>query len=74
MINLTRLKMTNQKNEDKTVKDIVQEIILLEKKYPANLIEKACVRYKNSQLEQRKAKSQIEILERKLQIAKSKLK
>jgi ferric-dicitrate binding protein FerR (iron transport regulator) len=65
--------LTKEEQEIKIVREIIQEIVKLEKKYPQPLVKRACYRYNNAMLEKKKAEREIKALEQKLEQAKKKL-
>lgn len=67
-------KLTEAQKEEREVKRILSKIHVLEKTFPQNLVERACFRYKNANLEKRKAEKEMKILERKLEDARRRLK
>lgn len=67
-------RLTEKEIEGRQIAKIIQRIRILEKVYPQNLIERACFRYKDANLQKRNAKMEIEAMEKKLQQAKSILK
>jgi len=67
-------RLTEKEIEGRQIAKIIQRIRALEKVYPQNLIERACFRYKDANLQKRNAKMEIEAMEKKLQQAKSILK
>ena len=66
-------KAQKKKEEDDKVRAIIGEIKVLEKKYPQELVERACFRYKNANLERRNAEREMKQLEAKLEEAKRRL-
>jgi len=66
-------RLTNQEKEDREVKLILSKIKKLEKSHPQHLVEKACSRYKNANLDKRKAEKEMKELEGKLADAKRRL-
>lgn len=66
-------KQTQQQKDDLVVKEIISQLVALEKKYPSRLVERACSKYKGASVEKRTAMNEINLLEKKLQLAKSKL-
>ncbi len=67
-------RLTEQEKEDREVKRIVAKIIKLEKVHPQGLVERACYRYKNANLDRRRAEKEIAEHEKKLAEAKRRLK
>ena len=67
-------KLTNSEKEKREVKKIIQKIHALEKTHPQHLVERACFRYKNANLDKRKAEKEMKDLEKKLEDAKRRLK
>ena len=66
-------KLTDAEREDREVKKILLKIHSLEKNYPQYLVERACFRYKNANLDKRKAEKEMIELEKKLEDAKKRL-
>lgn len=66
-------KLTDQEKEDREVKKILSKIRSLEKSHPQPLVERACFRYKNANLDKRKAEKEMKDLEERLQDAKRRL-
>lgn len=60
--------------EEKETKEIVQEIIALEKNHPQKLVKRACSKYSLAVAAKSKAEKEIEKLNQKLAEAKGKLK
>ncbi len=73
VINMAK-RLTDGEKEDREVKKILLKIHKLEKQYPQHLVERACFRYKNANLDKRKAEREMEELEKKLADAKRRLK
>lgn len=67
-------KELKRKEEDNKVRQIISEIRTLEKKYPQELVERACYRYKSANVERRSAEKEMKQLEAKLEEAKLRLK
>ncbi len=66
-------KLTEQEREERVVRNILAQIKRLEKRYPQVFVERACYRYKQANLEKRKAEKEIGELNEKLESAKKKL-
>ncbi len=60
--------------EEMKVKEVISEIRNLEKKFPQEVVERACYRYKSSNTERRTAEREVKEAEVKLQQAKAKIK
>lgn len=73
-VKMEKKKPTQDELDNKIVREIIQEIIALEKKYPQKLVKRACYKYNNAILEKNKAEREIKALEQRLAQAKSKLK
>ncbi len=67
-------KLTESDKENIEVKKILMKIHSLERVHPQHLVERACSRYKNANLDKRKAEKEMKILEGKLEDAKRRLK
>jgi len=66
-------KLTNQEKRAKEVSVIVSKIRKLEKFHEQDVVESACVKYKNANVDKRKASQEIEAMEKKLADAKRRL-
>ena len=66
-------KLTEQEKEEREVRVILAKIKKLEKSNPQHLVERACFRYKNANLDRRKAEKEIKEHEQKLEDAKRRL-
>ena len=66
-------KLTRQELEEREVQRIVKKIIGLEKHHEQRLVEKACWRYKNANLDKRRTEDKIQTLEKELSNAKGRL-
>ena len=67
-------KLTDKQKEGREVKLIISKIKKLEKVHPQELVERATSRYKNANLDKRRAEKEMKELEKKLQDAKRRLK
>jgi len=67
-------RLTEAEREDKEIKKIMLRIRSLEKTYPQRLVERACFRYKNANLEKRNTEKEMKVLEKRLEEAKRRLK
>ncbi len=67
-------RLTDHEKEERDVKKVLSKITKLEKSYPQHLVERACYRYKNANLDKRKAEKEMKELEEKLADAKKRLK
>jgi len=59
-------RLTEKEKEEKLIKKVIRRIIGLEKTYPQRAIERACFRYKDTNLKRRTALKEKEELEEKL--------
>ena len=59
-------RLTEKEKEEKLIKKVIKRIIGLEKIYPQQVIERACFRYKDTNLRRRNALKQKQELEEKL--------
>ena len=66
-------RLTNQEREDREIRVILAKIRKLEKSHSQHLVEKSCSRYKNANLDKRKAEKEMKELEKKLADAKRRL-
>ncbi len=66
-------KLTEQEKEEREVRVILAKIKKLEKSHQQYLVERACFRYKNANLDRRKAEKEIKEHEQKLEDAKRRL-
>ena len=67
-------KMSRWQEEENETKEIVKEIIALEKNHPQKLVKRACYKYSKAMAEKTAAEKEIEELNLKLVKAKEKLK
>ena len=67
-------KLTESQKEEREIRKILLKIRALEKTFPQQLVERACVKYKNANLDKRKAEKEMKELEEKLEDAKRRLK
>lgn len=67
-------KMNDKKKEDKIVSKIIKKIVGFEKEYDQVLVERACVKYKQANVDKRNAEKRIKELELELTNAKARLK
>ena len=67
-------KLTDKEIRAREVSQVVSKIIKLEKMYPQDVVESACVKYKTANVDKRKAAEEIVAMEEKLADAKRRLK
>ncbi len=67
-------KLTEKEKREREVMRIISKISKLEKVHDKELVESACYKYKNTQVERRKAQSEYDEAEQKLLKLKKRLK
>lgn len=67
-------KLSDFERRNKEVNKLVQKIKIFEKNFPFEIVEAACVRYKTSNVERRRAKDAVKAAEERLLKAKRNLK
>lgn len=72
VINMAK-KLTEQEKEVRETRKVLKKIRTLEKKHPQHIVERACFKYKNWNLEKRKAQKKMKELEEELEKTKRRL-
>lgn len=67
-------KLTEQERENRETQKVISKIKKLEKVHPQFIVERACYRYKNANLDKRKAEKELKELNKKLEDARKRLK
>jgi hypothetical protein len=63
-----------RQTEESAVKDVVQQLTTLSGRYSISIVKRACNRFVSAINDKRKAEREIQVLEKKLSIAKNRLK
>jgi len=67
-------KLTEKELRSREVSQVVSKIVKLEKTHQQDIVESACVKYKNANVDRRNAANEIVAMEEKLADAKRRLK